>query len=174
MQKHILPLFWCLIFFTSSSIKPTKEELKWSSLNEVSIKLKQEQKPVLIDLYTDWCHWCKVMDKKTYGNQKVIDYLSENFYTVKVNAETKEDLTWSQRTYSYNNNYSINEFALYATRGQTGFPATVILTSENSEPIPVSGFLEPKELEPILKYFGDGIYRTKTFSEYKKTFKPSW
>ena len=89
-----------------SPVKPIKEELKWSSLEDVSVKLKQQQKLVLIDLYTDWCHWCKVMDKKTYSNQKVMAYLSEKFYTVKVNAETKNSLTWANKTFTYNSNYS--------------------------------------------------------------------
>ena len=174
MQKHILPLFWCLIIFTSSSVKQTNKEIKWSSLKEVSEKLKQQQKPVLIDLYTDWCHWCKVMDKKTYKNQKVVDYISEKFYVARVDAETKERLTWAEKTYSYNSAYSLNEFALYVTNGQAGFPTTVILTRENSQPISIQGFLEPKEIEPILKYFGEGEYAVKTFPEYKKQFKSSW
>ncbi|MEO6456134.1 MAG: DUF255 domain-containing protein [Ginsengibacter sp.] len=174
MQKPILLLFSCLIIFSFSYVMPTNEELVWSGLKEISVKLKKQEKPVLIDLYTDWCHWCKVMDKKTYGNQKVINYLSKNFYVAKVNAETKDSLTWDTKTYFYNSHYLINEFALYATKGQPGFPTTVILPSENSQPISISGFLEPKELEPILKYFGEREYLTKTFTEYKKTFKPSW
>jgi len=173
MQKNILPLFWCFIIFSSSAFKPN-EEVKWQSLKEVSVKLKQQQKPVLIDLYTNWCHWCKVMDKKTYTNQKVIDYLSKNFYTAKVDAETKDSLMWNAKTYLYNNSYSINEFALYATNGQAAFPTTIILTSENAQPIPVAGYLEPKDMEPILKYFGEGYYRTENFIDYKKTFKASW
>ena len=114
------------------------------------------------------------MDKKTYGNQKVIDYVNANFYMVKVNAETKENLTWADKTYSFNSDYRINEFALYVTNGEASFPTTVILTAGDSTPIPVSGFLEPKEIEPILKYFGEGAYLTESFPEYKKTFKTSW
>ncbi len=63
---------------------------------------------------------------------------------------------------------------MYVTNGQTGFPTTVIITSEDSAPISIPGFLEPKELEPVLKYFGEGEYVSKTFPEYKKQFKSSW
>ncbi len=173
MQKHILTS-WCFILLSSFSFRQVSEELKWSDLKDISVKLKQQQKPVLIDLYTNWCHWCKVMDKKTYGNPKVIDYLNSNFYVAKVNAETKDSLIWANKVFTFNNQYAVNDFALYVTNGQPGFPGTVILAGKNSDPVSISGFLEPKEIEPILKYFGEGAYLTKTFPEYKITFKSSW
>jgi hypothetical protein len=113
MQKHILPLFWCFIIF-AFSVKPTKEEIRSSSPEEVSV-LDQQPKPVLADLYTDWCQGCKVMDKKTYGNQKIIDYVGDN-YGSEVNGETREGLSWAAKTYYYyfgNGDYLLNTFQDY-------------------------------------------------------------
>lgn len=175
MQKLKPALFFCLIILCSATLKTGSiEKIKWLKMDEVSVKLKEQNKPVLIDLYTDWCYWCKVMDKKTYTNSKVIDYINEHFYSAKVNAEGKDAVNWKEKTYNYNNQYKINEFALYLTYGQTSFPTTVIIADENSAPIPVAGYMEPKELEKILKYFGEGAYKTMNFPQFEKTFKSSW
>ncbi len=174
MQKLILVLISCLIIFSSGKVKPTHEKMEWLNLKEASEKLKQQTKPILIDVYTDWCHWCKVMDQKTYSNQKVINYLSEKFYSVRINAETRDTLNWNNRKFAYNTGYKINEFALFATNGQASFPTTVILLNDGTPPIPVPGYMEPRELELIVRYFGDGEYKTKTFQEFQHTFHSSW
>lgn len=175
MQKLKPGLFFCLIIFCSATFKTgSNEKIQWLKLEEVSIKVKEQSKPILIDLYTDWCYWCKVMDKKTYSNSKVIDYINEHFYSARINAETKDVVNWNQKIYNYNNLYRINDFALYITSGQASFPTTVIIPAENEAPISIAGFLEPKELELIVRYFGDGDYKTKSFPEYQKTFKATW
>ena len=165
----------CFLILTSAKVNPThREKLEWMDINEMHLQMANEVRPVLIDLYTNWCYWCKVMDKKTYNNEKVIQYISEHFYPVKLNAESKDTVYWKGKSYSYNYNYKINDFALYATSGQVGFPATIIVPDEHSEPISIPGFLEPKEIEPILKYFGDGTYKTQSFVVFKATFKSTW
>ena len=173
MQKLKPVLFICLIFLCSAANR-TSEKVQWLKLDEVREKIKEQGKPVLIDLYTDWCYWCKVMDKKTYSNSKVISYINEHFYSARVNAETTDAVNWNNKIYNYNTNYKINDFALFVTYGQASFPTTVIIPDENTAPIPVPGFMEPKEIEVILKYFGDGAYKTKTFPEFQKTFKATW
>ena len=176
MQQKLLFVFIASFFVLSSAkVKPTeKEKINWLTIDEVNVKMKNEPKPVIIDLYTNWCYWCKVMDKKTYTNSKVISYINEHFYAVKLNAETKDVVKWNNKNFDYNSANKVNDFALFATRGQLAFPNTIIFGDSNQEPASIPGFMEPKEIEVILKYFGEKAYGTKNFNEYSKKFKSTW
>lgn len=149
------------------------DKTQWMSLQAAADSLEKEKRPVLIDLYTDWCGWCKVMDKKTYSNRQVGSYLKEKYYAVKINAESKEAITWNGKTYNFNRNYKANDFAVYLTNGQLSFPTTVIIPVKG-EPQAIPGYLTPTELEPIVKYFGEGIDTSKGFETWHQGFKAAW
>src|SRR6202008_4671840 len=68
------------------------EGIKWMNWDDVQVAMKKKPKKVWVDVYTDWCGWCKVMDKKTFSHPEVIKYMNEHFYAVKFNAESKEDI----------------------------------------------------------------------------------
>ncbi len=176
MRKNsILFLFSILLLCTSAVNKPeSKEKINWLTVEEAQEQFKSEPKPVIIDLYTNWCYWCKVMDKKTYNNKNVISYINKHFYAVKVNAETKETIEWSNKKYFYNPQNKMNDFALYVTNGQLGFPTTIIFSQLQKEPAAIPGFMTPKEMESILKYFGEENYKTQNYMEFAKTFKKTW
>lgn len=151
----------------------TAAAIEWMSVEAVAVRLQKEKRPVLIDLYTTWCGWCKQMDKKTYSNKQVAQYLQEKFYTVKVDAETHSAITWNGRTYQFNPQYRSNEFALYLTHGRLEFPTTIIIPP-GGEPQAIPGYMEPRELELLVKYFGEGQYGKVGFDEYQRNFKASW
>jgi thioredoxin-related protein len=176
MQKVMVIVFsaWVLVFSCAEKHQATEEKIKWMTLQEAETALQKEKKPILIDLYTDWCGWCKEMDKKTYRNEKVIAYLQEKFYIVKLNAETKDAVSWNNKTYNFNRQAKTNDFAIFLTYGRLSYPTTVIIPTDNSGPQPIPGYLEPKELELIVRYFGDGKYGKVPFETYQKSFKSSW
>jgi thioredoxin-related protein len=172
-SKFLLIIF--LFILCSAKVNPTvHDKLDWMKMDDLTEKMKSNPKPAIIDIYTNWCYWCKVMDKKTYNNTKVVSYINDHFYPVKLNAETREIVEWKNKKFNFNENYKINDFAVYVSSGEIGFPTTVIIPDENADPISFRGFLEPKEIEPILKYFGEGAYKTQTYTVYKSTFKASW
>ena len=187
MKPNILMGLTCLLWILSSGTPagvtersgvrvtkaPVAEAVTWMSIEEAAGKLAKEQRPVLIDLYTTWCGWCKQMDKKTYSNKQVAQYLQEKFYAVKVDAETRATIQWAGRTYRFNPDYRANEFALYLAHGQLEFPTTIVIPP-GGEPQAIPGYMEPKELELLVKYFGEGKYGKMSFDEYQRGFKPSW
>lgn len=150
-----------------------KPKVNWMTLDEAQEKFKEQHKPIFIDLYTDWCYWCKVMDNRTYQNEKVIAYLNENFYPVKMNAETKDSLMWDKKLHVYSPRYKVNTFAMFASRGQLRFPTTVFLI-EKDNPIPVQGYLRTGDIEPILRYYGEGNYKQMSYKDYTRDYRNIW
>ena len=73
----------------SQSHTTSANKMKWYTIEEVQALNEKDPKPILVDVYTDWCGWCKVMDRKTFANADVQAYIQENFYPVKFNAEQK-------------------------------------------------------------------------------------
>ncbi len=174
-KKALFALIACWFIFSFAKVKPTeKEKINWLNMEEVTAKMKTSPRPVLIDLYTNWCYWCKMMDKKTYNNPKVISYINSHFYAVKLNAETKDTVVWNSKRYQYSDRNKVNEFALFVTNGQLEFPNTIIFPELQKAPASIPGFMEPKEIEVILKYFGEEVYKSQNFSDYSANFKATW
>lgn len=157
----------------ATGVAAAANPVSWLTIEEAAQKLQEKPRPILIDLYTNWCGWCKQMDRKTYSNKQVAQYLNDKFYTVKFDAETRSTVTWQGRSYGYDPQYKCNMLAVYLAHGRLEFPTTVII-APGYDPQAIPGYMEPKEFEMLVKFFGDGDYRTKDFGEYQRSFHPTW
>lgn len=90
-----------LITLISAQIASAQEKINWLTFEEAAAKTAENPKMVFVDVYTDWCGWCKKMDKDTFSDPKVIAYINENFYAVKMNAEnTKRSFDFRGKQYT--------------------------------------------------------------------------
>ncbi len=133
------------------------------SFNEKLNQAKSSNKKVLINVYTDWCGWCKKMDRETYKDAEVNSLIENDYVFIKLNAESNEEITYQGNKYT--NAQFVSAF------GITGYPATLFLSS-NGEPITVvPGYIEPVMFTKILNYIAKDVYKKKTFDDYLKEVK---
>jgi thioredoxin-related protein len=174
-MKKVSVLAIAFFVLVAYSFTPTKKDkVQWLTMSELQEAYQKEPRPVLFDVYTHWCGWCKVMDKDTYSNDNVVNYINAHYYAVKFDAESKDSVYWGTKKFGYIEAYKTNEFAAYLTYNQLSFPTTVFVPDMNAQPAPLAGFLKPSELEPPLKFFGDGFYKSQNYPEYIKKFSASW
>lgn len=165
-----LTLPFIAILFTAFQPSPIENgaTIKWYTWEEAIELNKENPKKIFIDVYTDWCHWCKVMDKNTFTDADVIEYMNEHFYAVKFNAEQREDVQFSDHTFKFiaQGRRGVHELAYALLDGRLSYPSVVYL-NEKLERITVSpGYKKPDQIINELKFVGEEHYTNKTWQEY--------
>ncbi len=117
------------------------QEIKWLTLDEATKEIKAHPtKPVLVNIYTTWCGFCKRLDKETFADAKVADYVNKNYIAIKFDAETKEMVKFNGINYTYIAAAKVNYFAYAITNGQLSYPATVLMDGNGEMSKLVLGF----------------------------------
>lgn len=148
--------------------KIAEEEIKWYTFEE-AIKLSDKKpKKIFIDLYTDWCGWCKRMDQTTFKDPAVVKYMNANFYAVKFDAEQKAEVKYKDHTFKFfpSGNRGVHELAYSLLDGKLSYPSYVYL-SEKQERITISpGYKTADSFIKELKYIGEDIFEKQTYQDY--------
>ncbi len=152
----------------AKTVKAPEEKIKWMTMEEAAAKIKTQPRKVVIDVYTDWCGWCKKMDKSTFSDPKVAAYVNKHYYAVKLDAEGKDPITLNGHTYKYKPEYKAHELAVALLQGQMSFPTTVYLDEQFNMLTPVPGYLDASAFNKILRYFGENYHKTMNWQEYEK------
>ncbi|WP_422090367.1 thioredoxin family protein [Tenacibaculum ovolyticum] len=175
MKKLILVAVLAII---SVGVK-AQEKVNWLTFEEALEKNKENPKPILVDLYTDWCGWCKKMDKTTYKNNVIVKFINENYYAVKMDGEGKDDINFNDKKFTFispppeTRGKGYHELAYAIMKGNMSYPSTAFFDLEERLIQTVPGYLAEKKFEMILAFFTKDNYKTKKWSEFSKAFKSS-
>lgn len=180
MKNKLIPILLVIATFWSCTIsfgqvdKKSSDEINWMTWSEVETALKDEKKKVFVDVYTDWCGYCKKMDKTTFKDKEIVKYINDNFYAVKFDAENKETITLDGNKYKYvkSGKRGYNQLAADLLKGRLSYPTIVFLNDDLSLIQPIPGYLDAKKMEVIVTYFAENNHKKTPWTRYEKSYVP--
>jgi len=146
MKKIAILLSVFITILGIYSFKPNSDEVKWMNFNDGYTLAKKKNKIMLVDVYTEWCGWCKRMDKDTYAKPNIASELNKNYVSVKFNPEV------TGVTYTYNGkNYDGPGLAgAISNNSISGYPTTVFINPNSHKTKIEVGYKNEADMSVIL------------------------
>ncbi|MTG96969.1 MULTISPECIES: thioredoxin family protein [Myroides] len=141
------------LLFTISMLSFTlqAQEIKWMTFNEATEAQKKNPKPIFMDAFTEWCTPCKMLDKMTFTDSKVVEHINKNYYAVKFNAEGNEEINHKGNKYTNpgfdperKNKNATHDFTMFLRI--PGYPSMVIFDSKGEVTKTIVGYQTPEKL----------------------------
>jgi thioredoxin-related protein len=182
MKKVIfISLFFCVLLFCGSfKIATTTEvvvpeKIHWYTFQQAFDLNKTKPKKVFIDVYTEWCGWCKKMEATTFQDPHIIKLMNQYFYAVKLDAEMKDTVRMDTVRFvnpNPKNPRSAHQLAMALLSNQMSYPTSVVLNEKFALlSQPIQGYMPAENLEPILVFLGEDISSKETWEEFSKNYK---
>lgn len=172
MNRFIIIVFAFLITHTlSAQYTVSPSPIKWYDLNQAFELNKKDPRPILIDVYTNWCSWCKFMMKTTFANKGIANYINNNFYPVRFNAESLDTIEFQGKKY-FNRKIGrkpIHDLASILLKGKLSYPSIVYFDLSGKKTV-IPGYKEPKDIEPILIHHAENLSKYVSLSEFTANF----
>jgi thioredoxin-related protein len=155
--------------------------VKWVPIGEAQKAALADGKPLMVDMWTPWCGWCKKMDAATFRDEQTAAYINANFHPVSFNAEGPDTVYYNDQKYintaydpklqgGRNGTHPWTQ-AVAAANGGIGYPTIVYIAADGTLIGPDPGFKSPEDIEPVLRYVREGAYKTMSFADFRATFK---
>lgn len=163
-----LQLLSVFIFMLMMTAVKAQKSIDWISIEELEAVVAKDPKPVFIDVYTDWCGWCKRMDKSTFIDPGFVEYVNKNYYAVKLDGEEKKTLSYRGETFKFidSGRRGYNELAAGFLQNILSYPTYVILDKELTPLQSFKGYRTAKEFLPIIVFLGEEHYKDTKWEEF--------
>jgi thioredoxin-related protein len=159
--KQLGAIVAIILFMSSLAHAQDKAKINWMTIEEAFNANKKEPRKILIDVYTDWCGWCKVMDKNTFSHDVVAGYVNKKYYAVKLNAERAGDVTLGDKKYDN------RQLAALLLQNRMSYPTVVYLNEKFDMIQPIPGYQDAKAFHQVITFLGDDFYKKEEFEKFK-------
>ncbi len=137
------------------------EKIRWTDLEEGLAEAKRTGRPLLVDVQTRWCGWCRKMDKATYADPAVREFVGRKFIAARVDAEDDDSRVDYGGVESTHRQFA-DSFRI------TGYPTTLFFAADGALVTQVPGFVKPDQFLGVLRFIGDGHYKTTSWDAYRR------
>lgn len=165
-MKSLLALV--LVFFSLTIT--AQDNINWLTWEEAFEKNAVEQKVIFVDVYTNWCGWCKRMDATTFKDPGVVEYMNENYYAVKLNAERKDTINFNGQVFVNENKgkRGAHQLAIALLDGRMSYPSYAFIGQPWDKTV-APGYMGVKDFSCVIKYFVEGATVGKTYEDFKSS-----
>jgi thioredoxin-related protein len=192
MRKTILVSILALILQTSKAqIEEAPSPIKWYTIEQAQALAAKQPRPMLIDVYTDWCGWCKHMMQTTFTNPNLANYIQTNFYPVRFDGETNDTITFQGKKWTNTDFVKLqqtladakkngqivtsapkkttHDLAKHLLNNALSYP-TIVYVDLQGNLNPVPGFMDANTIEPLLIYFSENLNQLVPFFDFQKYY----
>jgi thioredoxin-related protein len=156
MKKRMMKKILLALFLIIGTMSIQAQEIRWMNFDEALAKQKRSPKPIFINVFTDWYAPCKMLDKETFQDAEVIDYINKNYYAVKFNAEGNTTVNFKGNNFS-NPGFDPNRKGRNSAHELTtflkvqGYPAMYVIDRNGDTQQQIVGYKTHEELLRILR-----------------------
>ncbi|MBI5062097.1 MAG: thioredoxin family protein [Desulfatitalea sp.] len=152
MMKHVIPLLILLCGLTAPMVTRSMAEpasaVAWQDYEAAQKSAQGQSRKFLLYFYTDWCGYCRKLEKETFSDKTVADYLNNNFIPVRINSEKMPKLA--------------------GRFGVSGVPDLRFVSPKGEDIARWPGYIEASKLLPMLKYIHTESYQTMSYGDFLK------
>lgn len=152
------------------------DKIQWLSFKEALEKNKKEPRKMIMDVFTDWCGWCKYMDKTTFTDPNIIAYINTNFYAIKFDAESPDTIEYKGKRYGPSQPHitgarkPTHNLAISLLQGQLSYPNIMYFDDSSNVITAIPGYKSAKDLQAFLLYFAENIYKYANIQPFLNDF----